>query len=214
MKKHLEKLLSISSSSLCDSKAIGLKRIQGVARDLTMDLTYMLSVKNGFYAFESALHVLPSNCASPIMDVERWNSHKLWKHEYSDKLAKCYFFAEDVFGEQFGLHESDLVRFDPETAEIEVFAKNLNNWAEKLLENYEVEAGYTLASKWQEINGPLSQGQRLIPKIPFILGGEYSVDNLHSLDSLEAMRYRADIWRQIKDLPKGTKVNLRITGLQ
>lgn len=172
----------------------------------------MLTAKNGFYAFAAALHVLPSACSNHVTDTERWNSQSLWKNGY-EGLGDYWFFAEDAFGEQFGLHTDGIYRFDPETADIQLFAESLEGWARKLLENYEVETGYPLCSQWQALNGALPLGKRLVPKTPFILGGEFSVSNLYALDSVEAMHYRADIWNQIKDLPEGTKLKLRVTGL-
>ena len=59
-------------------------------------------------------------------------------------------------------------------------------------------------------NGPLLEGLRLIPKTPFILGGEYNVENLFAFDAVKGMRYRADIWKQIRNLPDGASVQLKV----
>lgn len=73
-----------------------------------------------------------------------------------------------------------------------------------------IETGYPLASEWQALHGPLPEGKRLLPKIPFVLGGAYDVDNLYAADALAGMKFRADIWKQLRDLPEGAKVELRI----
>ena len=101
-------------------------------------------------------------------------------------------------------------RFNPESAAREEFANNLEEWAEKILADYSFETGYQLAHAWQEQNGQLPEGHRLIPKIPFIMGGEYEVDNLFALEAVKAMRYRADIWKQIRDVPDGTPIQLKV----
>jgi hypothetical protein len=46
-------------------------------------------------------------------------------------------------------------------------------------------------------------------KLP-IIGGEYTVDNFAPLDIVEHFGYTGDIHKQIKDLPDGTKVEIKI----
>lgn len=82
----------------------------------------------------------------------------------------------DIFGCQFGIKNDDIIKFDPEVCEIEFFASDLDEWACNILENYEVETGYLLASEWQKINKPIKEGKRLIPKIPFVLGSSYDIE--------------------------------------
>ncbi len=202
-------------------------------------LIELLHERNGFYAFESALHVLPSNCLKSgvsigtdtsvthtgtlllsqddndqlmesRIDIERWNMDMLWRHEFGTSAEGLLFFAEDIFGEQFALSDGEVWRFNPESAAREKFAANLNEWAKRLVEDYSYETGYKQAHDWQLKNGPLPQGKRLIPKTPFIMGGEFEIENLFALDAVKAMRYRADIWRQIQALPDGTQVKLKV----
>lgn len=54
-------------------------------------------------------------------------------------------------------------------------------------------------------------GSRLLPKQLFVLGGSFDVDNLYALDAVKGMQLRAEIARQIRDLPDGTSVTLRLT---
>lgn len=76
--------------------------------------------------------------------------------------------------------------------------------------DYSFETGYETAHQWQQQNGPLPDGRRLLPKTPFIMGGKYEVENLFALDAVKGMRYRADIWKQIRDLPDGTPIQLKV----
>lgn len=210
MSIKFEKLISIASKSLSSELPLLPEDLINKAGEAGKPLNAMLRLKNGFYAFESALHVLPSNCRKKCMDVEDWNAPDLWRFEYGDILGNHVCFAEDIFGEQFALSNGKVYRFDPETAGIEVMADSLEEWAEFILNNYETETGYPLAHEWQMLNGPLPIGQRLLPKVPFVLGGDYVVDNLYALDAVKGMKFRADIWRQIKDLPSGTQVKLKV----
>lgn len=198
---HMEKLLSIASAAILESSP-----------ELPSNgacLREMLARKNGFYAFESALHVF---CAGvPVGDrgLEEWNSD-LWQSRYDGIPPHAVFFAEDIFGAQFCLMNDSISTFDPETGAFESMATSLEEWAGKILDDYEVLTGHPLAHEWQVKNGALPSGHRLVPKIPFVLGGPFSVDNVHLLDAVKGMHYRASIARQIRDLPDGASVTLEV----
>lgn len=64
------------------------------------------------------------------------------------------------------------------------------------------------------VDACVSVGMRLKPnqcysfKIPAVLGGKYEIENIAPLDIEVNYSFLADIHRQIKDLPDGTKINL------
>jgi hypothetical protein len=68
----------------------------------------------------------------------------------------------------------------------------------------------SLATAWRHRHGPLPAGNRLIPKQPFFLGGEYALDNHYAGDAIQAMRARGNIALQTRDLPEGAKVVLEV----
>jgi hypothetical protein len=47
-----------------------------------------------------------------------------------------------------------------------------------------------------------------MPKIPFFLGGSYSMENLWAGDAVEGMRFKADLAIQTKNLPDGSQVRI------
>jgi hypothetical protein len=47
-------------------------------------------------------------------------------------------------------------------------------------------------------------------RIPPLLGGKYALENFHTIDLAVNYSFLADIWKQTKDLPNRTKVNLVI----
>jgi hypothetical protein len=51
---------------------------------------------------------------------------------------------------------------------------------------------------------------RLVPKVPFVLGGEIEPGNVYSLNAKEGMRVRGELAVQIRDLPDGARVHYRI----
>ena len=144
------------------------------------------------------------------MCLERWNAPDLWCDAYDDLAADCFFFAEDVFGNQFAIRQARIVSFEAETGQIEDVADTLEEWADQMMEDYEYLSGYPLAHAWQELNGSITAGSRLVPKIPFVLGGEFNVDNLHELDAVKGMRWRGDLAIQIRDLPDGASIELKV----
>jgi hypothetical protein len=166
--------------------------------------------KNGFYAFESALHVFPACRAERTMDLEKWNDPKLWIESYDDMALDTLFFAEGILGDQFGIKHGEIVRFEAETGLLERVAANLEEWADLILKDYKYQTGYPLAHEWQKAHGPIHNGQRLVATIAFVLGGEFDISNLFAMDAAKAMRYHGDFARQIRHVPNGTKIKLEI----
>jgi hypothetical protein len=85
----VDELLSISSEGLSPEPKTLAKII--AAFSLGPELFDMLRRKNGFYAFESALHVFPSTSAVAI-SLEEWNADTLWRNGYRD-LAEGLLFS-------------------------------------------------------------------------------------------------------------------------
>jgi hypothetical protein len=120
------------------------------------------------------------------------------------------FFAQDVFGNQFGINNNEVSIFYSESAEIEPLAKTLAEWGEVILDDWRGLSGYDLAHEWQIKNHPLCEGERLLPKVPFVIGGKYETDNLYSGQVDAAMRFRGNLARQIASVPDGTPINFKI----
>jgi hypothetical protein len=210
MSNNIQDLLRIASAAL-SAPVLRAEVSAEIGRDqLNQELAGILEQKNGFFAFESALHVLPFSARATQLSVERWNSLDLWRFAYRTLAPQGTFFAQDLFGGQFALHSGGVFRFNPETAELQWFADSLEEWAGNLLADPDVETGWPLARAWQQKFGMLKPGMRLVPKIPFVLGGEYAIDNLHPLDACEAMKFYAELAIQIADLPEGASVRLRV----
>ena len=175
---------------------------------LGTELTALLARANGFYAFESALHVRPSGGGG--QDLADWNEQTLWRDAYGGLADGLLFFAEDVFGGQFALASGGVVAFNPETGERTATANSLESWAATVLADYQFQTGYPLAHQWQQRHGALPPGQRLLPKRPFVLGGKYEMDNLYPLDAVQGMRLRGELAVQIRDLPDGATIRFNI----
>ena len=196
----LRDLFRAASGPLCDTDSDAGAIPPGV-RDL-------LAERNGFYAFTSALHVRPHGDVPG--DVLAWNRPDGWREAYGKLAYELFFFAEDAFGNQFACDGAGrVVGFNAETAGREPLAESVRDWVSVLMGDWRYLTGYPLAHDWQQANRPLAPGERLLPQIPFVVGGEFSVGNLAAVADAQAMTFRGDIARQIADLPDGAEIVLR-----
>lgn len=186
--KYTKKLLDIASDKLEDDieYQTGYSEIDNV-----------LQIKNGFFAFENAFHFFSKQ--------ETGTLNKLIKNEFLyDK--ECFFFAEDIFGNLFCRKNSNYYLMDIESGELEYISNNHDKMFQVILQDYNYFTGYSVARRWQELNGFLGKNERLIPKIFFITGGQYEVDNLYAMDRIRALRLRGDLFEQLKDVSDGEKI--------
>jgi hypothetical protein len=58
--------------------------------------------------------------------------------------------------------------------------------------------------------GPLTEGRKYCLKIPGVLGGAYGEDNLATAPQIELVRLSGDVARQLKELPDGAQIELRV----
>jgi len=207
----LDKLISIASPPLAAKPRDTLENTVGGSRARLAEIDFMLANKNGFYAFEGALHVFHAPDFygnSNELSLIEWNSLDLWRGQYGDLTEGLFFFAEDVFGVQFAIQNENIVSFEPESGEIKQVAGDVEEWARAVLSDFRLLTGFPVAHDWQRRYGGLPSGKRLLPKIPFIFGGQYDSSNLIAVDAAEGMRYRGQMWQQIRDLPDGAQVRL------
>src|SRR5271155_4844085 len=123
-----EKLLAISSEPLAQTPPVEHKSLEDYP--LGPELLGLLESRNGFYAFESALHVFPLTSESVNgSTLAEWNSDALWRNGYGDLTAGLLFFAEDILQDQFCLSRSGVLRFKAETGGTIPIANSLENWA-------------------------------------------------------------------------------------
>jgi len=211
MTQALQKLIEIGGEALGPANAMpDVASLASGAAPIANELAELLMQKNGFFAFEAALHVFPWESRGAEVGLQAWNSPDLWIGEYQGMADGCLFFAEDIFGGQFCVGEGGIYQFDPETGEKTKIASGAEEWADAILRDYRVLTGYPLAHQWQQLHGAIAPGYRLVPKVPFVVGGEFEIENLYLLDAVRAMRLRASFAVQIRDLPDGAKIKFTI----
>jgi hypothetical protein len=205
----VEKLVSLTGPALVDAPPILSVRATRLAGRRADELLALLRERNGFYAYESALHVFPATEKTGVMDLDQWNSDELWRKEYGSMADRCLFFAEDAFGQPFVLRDDRVFTMESENGELEEIAEDLEGWARWILDDPDFATGYPLAREWQEMRGPLAPGKRLFPGVPFVLDGAYEIENLAEVDAIKAMRLRGKLARQLKNVPPGAKVEFK-----
>ncbi len=204
---RLEKLISISTDALAplpEASATIPRRLDSWTRALRNART-----KKRLLLLRICAPCLPCSRRFGVR-LEAWNAESLWRHAYKDLADGLLFFAEEVFQDQFCLSNQGVLRFDAETGKTTFLADSIEAWAHLDLSDYSVQTGWQLAHDWQALHGPLPLGKRLMSKMPFILGGQYTLDNLYVGHPLEGMSFKSGIAMKISDLPDGTKIRLRV----
>jgi hypothetical protein len=210
MHAAMEKLVLQADSALSLEGASEVSPVLAQLGPAGESLAELLKRRNGFYGFGCALLVRPYFATQPPLGIVQWNDPRLWKSAYVDDLESVTFFAEDIFGCQFGVRNREVYVLDPETGSLERAYASLEDWANAILEDDAV-SGRLLAHAWIAARGPIRPGTRLVPKVPFVCGGAYEIDNLYAIDDVQSMRLRASIANQIRDLPDGAEIVLDIS---
>jgi hypothetical protein len=166
---------------------------------------------NGLLLFGGAIVFRPASTYDRLHGVPEWNAPDLWKRDYDVDLGPCTFFAEDVFGCQIGwLPDAGIVLLDPETGELDVIASSLDGLVEWIRADPEQTSGSPFLREWEQRNGKLQLGDRLLPTVPFVCGGDFDPSNLVAVHDWDAMRFRGALARQIRHVPDGSTVLLRL----
>ena len=210
MTTNFSRLAEISGRPLSDATPRLTAELASLAGGLSDELLRLLWARNGFFAFESALHVFSIGDGANCCGLERWNDPQGWRSEFNGMADRMLFFAEDIFGGQFCIADGAVHHFEPETGRTERKASGIDEWAGLVLRKSEEHTGWPLGHEWQTRFGALLPGKRLVPKKPFVLGGGFTVENLFALDAVRAMKTYANLATQIRDLPDGTQVRFQV----
>lgn len=201
-------LLKKSSPAMTDA-AFEIAQVPQEFRTAATLLLPLLGERNGFYAFASALHVYGMGTTDET-DLLTWNSPAGWREELGDLATGYFAFAEDVFGGQFCVNAAGFHHFNIETAQVRPMGVDAEAWAATLFERYDYWTGFTLAWEWQSQHGPLARGQRLFPRRPFVLGGDFEVENLRAGNTDDNVGFYAYVARHLHEVPDGTAVEIEL----
>lgn len=200
----LEISQSISNESFNERNLTEFLESHGVFDKVYIEL---LLKKNGLICFESALQIYPYDNSNISLKV--LNSNDTWKRKYSFINHLYFCFAQDFFGFQFCFTKKGVELLNTETGGFDFLAENFENWIELILDDYNYLTGFEVGHQWQKKFGQLNLYERLTGKIPFVLGGNYSIENLYTIDSIELLDFRADLANQIYYLEDGQQISLK-----
>jgi len=206
MDERTSRLLDQARGSLGPDVTVDL----GTGTGPLAELAELLSTRNGCTFFNAGVQVFRAGAEGFGPELAAWNESATWKDTYQGLADGLFCFAQDVLGTQFAVDANRIVAVNPETGERTVVGDSLGAWAEWLLADPDVNGTYRLATAWQNENGALEHGQRLVPYRFFVLGGGYELSNLVAKDAATCMRIRGPIARQIHDLPDGTEIRLTV----
>lgn len=104
-------------------------------------------------------------------------------------------------------------RLSPEECSCEVVASNRED-LDVLSKNQEFLRDWNMSALVDyafKTHGVLPEGRKYCLKIPGVLGGEYGGDNIATISLEELIGASGYIAKQIKDLPDGSQIKLRVT---
>jgi hypothetical protein len=167
------------------------------------------NIGNGGFFFGSSLQLYGYTKVYDFHNIEEIN--KLIKLEYGNIASGFIFFGQDIFGNQFGFkdQESKIIFFNIETGDHEIIANDIDDWVDLIFEEEEYFTGSKLYQIWRTEH-KLDFNQRLSPKVPFILNGEYSINNLYASVFPTYIKTAASIAKQVYNLPDGTNFKIKI----
>jgi len=171
---------------------------------------FLATIENGGLFFKQSLQLYCVTSSNDFMDIEHVN--QVLNKEYGPLFENLLSFGQDIFGNQFAfdLANQKVISFNCETGEKNFLADNFKDWLAVLFNDFAFYTGVTYAESWLEKNN-IELGQRLVPIKPFVIGGDYSIDNFYTLDFPKYLTYNADIAKQIFNLKDGEKVKITYT---
>lgn len=178
---------------------------------LDRDHKSLLSQYNGLTAFDGGLRVFGTQ-SKLLPTLQEWNEQNGWRSAYKELInERLIFFAEDVFGNQFAFDDGRVVYFDVENGRASPFAKSFSEWLSITLEDPVDTLQLMLYRNWLGKGQRLEPSEHLCPVYPFIVKGNPPLEEIYPVKSMEDMMYKGNFAYQIKDVPDGAQIKIRVT---
>ncbi len=171
----------------------------------------LLSMHNGLAAFEGGLRIFGTTPGA-LPTLQDWNKQDGWRSEYRELIKKnLVFFAEDVFGNQFAFDDERVVYFDVENGRATPFANSFSDWLAIILEDPLDTLQLMLYKNWLNKGERLEPSEHLCPTYPFVVKADPPLHELYRVNSVQDMRYKGHFAYQIKDVPDGAQIKIKVT---
>ena len=173
---------------------------------------FLTSRCNGGTFAGGLFHVL--GAARPLRhdDLATWNQPRDWKSAFHGfGLDRYVFFADDIFGNQFGYLPGDadpaVQRFDIQMGEWLAVSPSLARFLEQQVsEEGAWLLGADFLQAYRDGGHAMEAGLQLSMVIPGLLGGSMEPENLRPIDPATNLYVAGQVVTRIKPLPPGTEV--------
>lgn len=170
----------------------------------------LLEATNGAYFFDHALHLFGACEAPRWHSLRAWNDAATWRDAYPDGAAGLVCFAEDAFGDQFAYRDGEVVSFEAELGRVVPAAASFVAWLEDLLARPEAILPVDVIAAQRAEGKPLAPGTQLFAYPPLFSPESREGVTVGAVDAVEAMRFRGQLATRIRDLPPGSRLEIKI----
>jgi hypothetical protein len=171
----------------------------------------LLSLHNGLTAFEGGLRIFGTN-PGILPTLQEWNKQEGWRSTYKSLIKRdLLFFAEDAFGNQFAYDNEKIVYFNAEIGRATPFADSFSDWLSIILEDPFDTLQLMFFRTWIEKGDQLKPSEHLCPVYPFVVKSDPPLTQIYRVDSAEDMSYKGSFAYQIKDVPDGAQIKIKVT---
>jgi hypothetical protein len=173
----------------------------------------LLEKRNGGYYFGGALHLFGA-CSEPAFhSLIGWNAAEGWRAAYGEAVAGLTFFAEDAFGDQFGLDSAGKVFvLRSEQGVVEEIADDFDQWLLMAVEAPDELLSREMFVDWVKVHGHLPHGSHLQAFPPFVFETEQV--EIDVVDAFENMAFHASLAQTLQTLPEGMQIEITDEGIQ
>ena len=180
-----------------------------VTKLLPSSLRDLLVFCNGFVLFDGMLHVR-GTCAEPLWhSLEHvWSGELALSGAYKSIQAADVPFAQDALGDQFFLRDGEVWQLSAETDTADRIADSLAAFISAILAD-PFEALNSGATREVLGGNKLLPGQLINVTPPFVLKSDTGY-TFRAIPALEQVSYLMDFAQQIRDMPDGTDVTIRL----
>ena len=160
------------------------------------------------YYYSNSLHFYGNGTEYNYDDLLCQNDIIL-KHYNSLLQQGLTTFGEDLFGNQFCVLEEKYYLLDIETSELKIISNSFHGFLKELEQDIDYYSGFPITQEMDKAKlEMLGTGCRLCPIKPFVIGGEFKLNNL-VLEKFDVnFRHNADLAKQLVSLKDGEKVKI------
>lgn len=184
---------------------------EAILERLPAPLTAALRQRNGCVAFLGALHVRGA-CLEPEWHSLRaaWEGPVAFHVLYPEVRASDVPFAEDGLGDQMLLRDERVYHLSAESGELEQVADSLDAWWAAILAEPTRWLPVRPVLELAAAGTPMQPGQLLSAYPPFVMAEAARGVDLRAIATLDRRGWLAELARQIRDLPDGAAIELKV----